>query len=234
MKNLKWILLSVWAFTSCIDTEFQRQYVSDLVLVTKAINGDTVFAIDGYISTNDNADSVRVTGKTFLGFNKLFKAYEGNSKFFEYSTPDSAYSKIVPVTSDYTFTIYHSDQTVEYQYDRLSTLSLKPATIDSVRFDTKFDQVDLYWRKVDGAESYMVQFFRNGEIVYRSPNLIPSLRLFSVNQSSSVQWYKTVEKGDTLQVRLVAIAFEDEYKASDNYQAMSFSGFSDIVWGVKK
>lgn len=234
MKNLKLILISVWVFTSCMDTEFQRQYVSDLVLVTKAINGDTLVAIDGYITTNDNADSVRVSGKTFLGFNKLFKAYEGNSQFFEYSTPDSAYSKIVPVTSDYTFTIYHSDKTVEYQYDRLSTQTIKPATIDSVRFDTKFEQVDLYWRKVEGAESYMVQFFRNGEMVYRSPNLIPSLRLFSVNQSSSVQWYKTVAKGDTLQVRLVAIAFEDEYKASDNYQAMSFSGFSDIVWGVKK
>ncbi len=234
MKNLWVILLSVWALVACTNMELERQYVSDLILVTKVINGDTVFAIDGYISTNDDVDSVRVKGTTNLGFNRKFKANEISSRFFEYSTPDSLYSKIAPATSEYTFTIYHSDQTVEYQYDRVTSAKLKPPVVDSVRFDTKYNQIDLYWRKVVGVETYIIQIYRGDEIIFRTPNLIPTLTSFSINKSSSVQWYKNVEDGDILNVRLVAIAFEDENKTVNNYQAMSFSGFSQVAWGVKK
>lgn len=234
MKNLLGILLSVWALAACTNMELERQYVSDLMLVTKVINGDTVFAIDGYISTNDDADSVRVKGTTNLGFNKKFIANELSNRFFEYSTPDSLYSKIAPATSEYTFTIYHSDQTVEYQYDRVTSAKLKPPVIDSVRFDAKYNQIDLFWKKVEGVETYIVQMYRGDEIIFRTPNLIPTLTSFSINKSSSEYWYKSVEDGDTLNVRLVAIAFEDDYKTVNNYQAMSFSGFSEVVWGVKK
>lgn len=234
MKNVLWILLSVLALTSCTNSEFERQYVSDLMLVTKVINGDTVFAIDGYISINDDADSVRVKGTTNLGFNKKFKENEDSPRFFEYTTPDSLYSKIVPATSEYTFAIYHTDQTVEYQYDRVTTAKLKPPVIDSVRFDKNYNQIDLYWEKVDGVGTYILQMYRGDEIIFRTPNLIPTLEVFSINKSSSVYWYKNVEDGDTLKVRIVAIAFEDEYKSSNNYQAMSFSGFTEVVWGVKK
>lgn len=235
MKKAVLILAIAALFSSCLDEDTTTQYVSDMFLVSKVIDGDTLFAIDGTLYSDNKIDSVRGEGVYYKGFNHAFTKLDDAGFFFEYRTPDLLYQKNIPAASEYNMTAYHTDGTKKTLTDEVSTLAIAPAVIDSFGYDRFEKKIYLDWTKVNNAEYYSVRISNTkGEIIFNSSNLIYQTQTYSIDEFTQ-GWYNNTlpNYGDTLSLCVIGLLFEENASVSynNNYQAISFSETQEVVWG---
>lgn len=235
MKRTILFLAIAALFASCAEEEETKQYVSDVFVVSKVINGDTLFAVDGTVYCDTKIDSVRGEGVYYKGFNHTFTKCDNSGFLFEYRTPDSLYQGRIPAASEYKLSVYHPDGTKNILTDELNTLAIMPAVIDSFGYN-KFDKkIYIRWTAVKNAEFYSVRAANSkGEIIFNSSNLIYQSIAYAMDQNTQ-GWYNNAipSIGDTLSLYVIGLLFEEKASVSynNNYQAMSFSEPQKVVWG---
>lgn len=236
MKYPYQLLLAVLALTigvtSCLDIESDPVFICDAFIVSRIIDGDTLYALDAQVQSSQAMKKVTMTGGDIETSISLYPI-STDSSVYEYSAKDEQYKSTVPEADYYLFSVVLNNNSTYSLSDAVLAKSLKPFTIDSIYYYSNDMTMTFDWPVVTNASYYYARIIRNDTIVFDSgliSNEFTSMKL----TSTSSGWYNSYKPGagDSLVFSAMAIMKEDViYNNYLEIQSLSFSDFMPFVWG---
>ncbi len=226
------MLMVLTGFTSCIDLESDPVFFSDVFIVSRLINGDTLYSVDAQVQCNMPMKSVVMESEKNAGDIQLYPLYS-DSAMFEYATPLQNYKPQIPGQGYYYFNITLPDNSTHSHSDLLNSNVLKPFSLDSLYYNGNEMSTTFDWPSVTGSDYYYARVMKHDTIVFNSGwinNEFTSIKL----TPNSLGWYSdfTPKAGDSLQFVVFAIIAEDMmYNNMLEIQSVAFSSPSAFVWG---
>ena len=233
MKQLKFIILIMIAvfMASCIKDENQSSGVGDALIVTKKIDGNTVYGISLYAYTFSSFQSVKVVSEAHIDKTYTLKSYNGSKTNFYYETPDADFTATKPEASTYDFSAIFENGVSNGFLDQLSALTLPLPNIEKCEYNLTKLQIEVNWTLLTEADNYAITILDGSTIVFGSTQLAKTIKAYAISASGG-GWAAgfTPQNGKTYTVRLLAFMLEP---AGDSYnvQATSISD-STVVWGT--
>lgn len=230
LQNCFLIATFVFTFFSCINIDSQKEKLTDAYICSKIMNGDTVYALEGYVKSNYAMKSVVMKNPDqSLSFNLLESSYSAG--YFEKEVKDEDFKLQKPATGNYLFEISYQDGTSVEATDYLSSDILEPIGIKSVTPDSVAQSVVVEWVDNTKADYYTVRFLKHDSIIFLSDWIDPSFSSIKI-YASSYGWATNItpEAGDSLKVIVAGILLETGNTVYLETQSVSFSLPVGVVW----
>jgi hypothetical protein len=232
MRTALFFVLIITGFSSCIDLETEPVFFSDAFIVSRLVDGDTLYAVDAQVQCSVPMKSVLMNCDKNEDEFQLYPLFT-DSMLFEYTTTIQNYKAQVPGQGYYNFQITLSDKSTHSHFDIINSRFLKPFSVDTIFYypgemSTTFD-----WPAVLGANYYYARVLKNDSILFNSGWInseFTSIRL----TANSLGWYSayTPKEGDSLQFVVLAVLAEDHmYNNMLEIQSVAFSSNYGFVWG---
>jgi hypothetical protein len=234
MKKLILIFLlfsgTFLTFFSCVNLDTEKQSLPDAYICSKIIDGDTLYILGGYVSSNTTMKSVHMESADGSLSDSLTKL-DYNGYYFERTLNENNYKTQKPAKGYYKFEIVYGDGTVCDTTDYVSADILAPIKITAVKTDSVDQSITVNWEKNSIASYYCVKFFRNDSLVFIS-NGIPSAYSSMMVNTYSSGWNTNIplESGDSLDVVISGILNESGDSQYSEVQSVSFSLPVGLVW----
>lgn len=228
--NLFVLLLAALFLGSCSKSNDAASGTGDAIIIVKKSGTNVVYGYSLYAYTFGAFKSVTATSALQTGKTYTLKMNQGFETNFYFETPDAEFTTVKPVATTFNFNAeFDNGSTDEFQ-DEVSDKVLTVPVIEKAEYATAKSEMTIAWASVASADSYGVNIFDGSKLVFGSPELVNSLKTFSVTASSS-GWITgfTPVAGKTYTIRLNAYLYEpngDSY----NLQAVSFADKS-VAWG---
>jgi len=225
------MLVLAW-FTSCIDLESEPVFFSDVFVVSRVIDGDTLFAVDAQVQCSMPMKSVVMESEKNEGEIQLYPLYS-DSSLFEYATPLQNYKAQIPSQGYYYFSITLSDKSTHSHSDMINSKVLKPFSLDTLYYSGNEMSTTFDWPTMTDADYYYARIMKHDTIVFNSGwinNEFTSIKL----TPGSLGWYGDYEPkiGDSLNFVVFAILAEETmYNNMLEIQSIAFSSPNNFVWG---
>jgi len=234
MKKLIIIFLllsgSFLTFISCVNLETEQQSLPDAYVCSKIIDGDTLYILGGYVSSNTTMKSVSMKNADGSLSDSLTKI-DYNGYYFERTLNENNYKTQKPVKGYYKFEIVYGDGTICDTTDYVSTDILAPIKITTVKTDSVNRSITINWEKNSIASYYCIKLFRHDSLVFIS-NGIPSGYSSMMVYTYSNGWNTNIplKSGDSLNVVISGILNESGDSPYSEIQSVSFSLPVGLVW----
>jgi hypothetical protein len=233
IKKILFLLLfsgSSLTFFSCIDLDVDKQTVADTFISTKIIDGDTLFAISGYVSSNTTMKSV--TMKNPDGSLPVdLKQIEYYGYYFEKALNDKEYTSQKPAAGKYQFEIEYEDKTTCDTTNYVSADILAPIEIKEIKPNSTNKSIIINWVKNSVADYYVVRIFKNDSIIYITNEIDPgytSMIVYNYSNGWVNNYYP--EAGDSLEVVISGVLYESGSSQNTQFQSVSNSSEAGVVW----
>lgn len=217
-------------FFSCVDLDVDKQTLADAFITAKIVDGDTLYALSGYISSNTTMKSV--TMKSPDGNQSVdLKQIDYYGYYFEKELKDEDYTSQKPVIGNYKFEIEYEDKTICDTTNYVSADILAPITIKEVKPDSTNKSIVINWVKNSVADYYVVRIFKDDSIVYITNEIDPGYSSMNVSNYSS-GWVNNYypEAGDSMKVVISGILYESGSSQNTKFQSVSNSSEVGVVW----
>lgn len=217
-------------FFSCIDLDTEDQNLPDVYICSKVVDGDTLYALGGYVTSNTTMKSV--TMKSPDGsFSADFQKMDYYGYYFEKKISEEDFVSQKPVKGYYKFEITYDDLNTCDTSDYLSTEVLSPIKIEEVKPNSENQSIGISWVKNSIADYYIVRIFRNDSVIYISNNIDPGYSSMNVYAASS-GWTvdESPETGDSLSIMMTGVLIESSVSEYAEFQSVSFSSGVGVVW----
>ena len=230
-KSLFLAMISLFFLGSCIDLDTKPAYYSDAIILSKIMDGDTVFALDAQAQSNMQISKVTFQGTALNAPIELYNI-SSDSTVFEYITPESGYQSQPPASGSYVFNIVLKDGTAHSETEYIGSKWLKPFTLKDFSFNTNDLLATVEWPSVQDAGYYNVRFLHNNKVVFNSRLINKEYTTVTIPQNST-EWVGNyvAKTGDTLSVVVLAILLEDSAFDVLKIQSISYSNQIDFEWG---
>jgi len=234
MKKPIFVLLllsgSFLTFFSCVNLDTEKQSLPDAYICSKIVNGDTLYNLGGYVSSNTTMKSVTMESADGSFLDSLLKLdYSGY--YFERTLSEGNYKSLKPVKGYYKFEIVYGDGTICDTTDYVSADILAPVKITEVKTDSVDQSITVNWDKSSSASYFIVKFIRNDSLLFISSG-IPSGYSSMIVYTYSSGWNSNIplETGDSLDVIISGILNESGDSQYSEIQSVSFSLPVGLVW----
>jgi hypothetical protein len=234
MKKISTFLIIVTGsfitFFSCINLDVEKEILADAFIASKIINGDTIYAIGGYVSSNTAMKSVTIKSPNG-NFSAELKKTNYYGGYYERPLNDEDFSKIKPSKGNYKFEITFDDDTKSDTTDYVTSDILEPIEIKEIKTDDINNSVLVDWVKNKNADYYTISIYRNDSIVYYSNQIDPgysSVEIFAHTNS----WETNINPnpGDSLQIIVSGVLRESGNSLYPEFQSLSLSSKVDVIW----
>jgi hypothetical protein len=230
-KYLLLIISTILTFSSCIDLNTEPRYFADAFIVSRIVEGDTLFAIDAQAQSNMPISKVSLRSDNSESTIEL-KSITPDSTIFEHITPITNYFKQLPKAGSYIFDFVLQNGTQNSDYEVIKSKWIKPFHISSISFNSNDMSETFDWPEVTDANYYYAQLVRNDTIVFKSGLINKEFSSVKVYPNSNGWMGSYVAKtGDSLTVFIMAILAEDSNSGYLEIQSISYSDSVDFAWG---
>jgi hypothetical protein len=221
---------SFLTFFSCVNLDTEKQILPDAYVCSKIIDGDTLYILGGYVSSNATMKSVTMESADGSLSDSLTKL-DYNGYYFERTLNENNYKSQKPVKGYCKFEIVSGDGTICDTTDYVSADILAPVKITEVKTDSVDQSIIVNWGTNSNASYYVVKFFKNDSLVFIS-NGIPSGYSSMIVYTYSSGWNTNIplESGDSLDVVISGILNESGDSQYSEIQSVSFSLPVRFVW----
>jgi hypothetical protein len=231
IKNVLFLLLFsgfLLTFYSCVDLDQEKSTVADAYIALKIINGDTLYALGGYVSSNTGITDFTI--KNLDGSMSYdFKLDEYYGYYFEKPIKDKDYSTVKPEKGNYEFGVVFYDKTAYNTTDYVSEDILAPIKIQEVTTSTADESITINWVKNSSSNSYIIKILRGDSIVYATNEIDPGYSSVIINNRSG-GWLTdcSPKSKDSLEVIIYGILYESSM--NNEIQSISISSEVGVVW----
>jgi hypothetical protein len=217
----------VGSFQSCISLDVEKEAISDVYVVTKILNGDTLYALDSYVNSNDIMTAVSLK---YPESSREISLTKYTSSYFERAGIDSLFTKQKPIAGNYIFTINYEDGTNVTTVNNLTNKIAKFVTVKKAEPADGGGAMNIEWSKDTNADKYIIQILKKNVIVFSST------QLDSVYSGATISTYTTgwannanPKDGDSLEVVVKGVLLDYSGKYTQ-FQSVSESASKPIVW----
>jgi hypothetical protein len=234
MKKLIFIVLflsgSFLTFFSCVNLGIEKQNLADAYICSKIINGDTLYILGGYVSSNNILKSANLESADGSLSDSLSKL-DYNGYYYERILNENKYKSQKPAKGFYNFEIIFADGTICDTTDYVSADILAPVKITEVKTDSVAQSITVSWEKNSLASYFIVKFFKNDSLVFISNGISSSYSSMMVYTYSS-DWNSNIplKSGDSLDVVISGVLNESGDSQYSEIQSASFSMPVGLVW----
>jgi len=220
-------LFMVGILSSCLNLDVEKEAISDVYIISKIENGDTLYALNSYVNSNDYLSSVSLK---FPESSEEIKLTKCTSSYFERAGIDSLFTKQKPQAGNYIFTINYEDGTSVTSINKLTDKIAGFVTVKKAEPVEGGGAMSIEWSKDTNADKYMIQILKKDVVVFSSG------QLDSVYSGATVYTYTTgwatnanPKDGDSLDVVVKGILLDGSEKYIQ-FQSISESVRKPIVW----
>ena len=202
-------------------------------LLKKYIDGTAKYATAFFVYGNKSMSSATVTPPSGAG-SETELATTTESVYVRGKEPaDSEYSTEWPAVGSYLFEAVSQDGETIQDSDDLELDDLPIPHLDSIKFVSGENFLDLEWNTIEGAEAYVIKLRdSSNKVVFNSITLDPSSTQLRIRKNEG-NWKEQVYSGETYSVQLLAFSFDSEATNADyafNIKEIAI-GESEITWG---
>ena len=222
------LLLIIAGITSCESEEIIANARGDAFIVTKIMDGDTVFGLSLHAVGNSPFSSVIASPNDDQGQLYQLDPYLGSS--YEYYYEEDDYSTELPYVGDYEFEAVFQSGDEDTSTDVLADEIIYPPVITMSEFTSSDSQINLEWELKDDVDYCIVAIFdEGGNLVFVSESLVGNSNSFQIYPLTD-GWISggSPEDGDLLNIEL-AIYMYEEGKTGVNIQAKSITN-TTVIW----
>jgi len=226
------VLGFVSILTSCVKSDEQVSGVGDAIIVSKEIDGNTMYGVSLYAYTYSEFKTVTAVGSANTAKTYTLNSNQGYKTSFYYEAPDQEFSLTRPSGDTYTFAAVFQNGQQEVFQDILTDKVLPVPNIKKLEYKSEDRSLTVTWDDLSTAEGYAINLSdENNNVVYATNILGKSLTSYII-LSSGTSWVASsgAVNGKTYKLRLYAFAYEAEPNTY-NVQATSIVG-KTIVWSV--
>lgn len=199
--------------TSCFSLDSETEIYSDVYIMSKLFDGDTMYTLGGFASANKSMDSAILVTPENTEYSLIQLS---TLAYFEKDMSNSEYSNSMPTLGDYQFIYYFTDGTSDGETVSLINDTVSITSVDSIVIDDIYDEITPYWKNVDNADYYRICIYDNaGEAIFMSTYFAADTCAYTISTSTS-NWGSPPEGGEKYYLEVDGVTL-GLYSSSSNW-----------------
>ena len=231
-KVLSFVLISLIWVSCSKDNSTDFEYYSDVFIVNKIVNDQTVHALAYYVYGNQKMSSATVSKVGGSGSDIELSSISSSASVMAKEPADNDFgTSQQELAGEYIFNIVTASGVSIKDSDYVAPHDLGIPVISNTSFSGQ-DQLEVDWDEVASAQNYVVKILDSeGQSIYVSSVLSSVLTTFTVNTIQG-SWSDQPVGGETYTIQVHAFLYEentDPSLAVYNIEEVSL-GKQNIVW----
>jgi hypothetical protein len=235
MKKIKAILLIIFILPltfACNDGEEDSTVVGDAIIISKKLNGQSVYAYAFYAYAYNAMKTVEVKGIANTDILQLGLSGPLTNNYFFKEPEDTEFSTNKPAPDTFTFNATFENGNTSVGQDIVTSDVLEPVTIEKCVYNTEKSYAEFGWTALANADAYSITLLDDTKEPVFSSAAFTTTKTSVYLESGSSGW-KTGHPvaGKTYTVLFYAHKYENS--DSPNLYHMQSTSYSEgtLVWG---